>query len=149
MTNCLRCGRPHTQADWDEIFQDWVTFFVTKKQYKPSRAAELAHREMKKHGQRPGGEGPPLGLRLGAFAFGGGEAVKFLVGLWRWLNGKKTLIASILIGVPVIWDELAKIFNAAGMPDNQIVAIGAIVLLVTGWIHKLLKVTGVAEKPEK
>ena len=63
--------------------------------------------------------------------------------VFDWLNGKKTLIGSILVGIPVIWDAVSRILVAGGVEDERVIAIGAILLLVVGWAHKLLKVFGV------
>lgn len=88
--------------------------------------------------------GPSWYLRLGARALGGGEGVGFLKKAWAFLNGKKTLIASILVGVPVIWDVLDDILIHGGMSAGRVTEIGAVLLLVVGWGHKIMKVFGVA-----
>ena len=66
---------------------------------------------------------------------------------WNWFNGKKTLIGSILVGVPIIWAELSKMLEAGGVPDATVTAIGGTVLLVVGWGHKILKVLGLVKLP--
>ena len=75
--------------------------------------------------------------------------MSLIKGVWKWLNGKKVLIASILVGVPVIWDVLDDILIAGGVGEGPVVAIGGTVLLIVGWAHKILKVLGVAEKPKE
>jgi hypothetical protein len=67
---------------------------------------------------------------------------------WNWFNGKKTLISSLLVGLPLIWNELAPILGAAGVEEARIIAIGGLVGLVVGWGHKITKVLGLAVKPE-
>jgi hypothetical protein len=121
--NCERCGRPHSQKDWDELFTDWQTFFLTKKGQQGRRAWELAHREMKKHGPRPAGpKKPSVFMRIGIWLAGGKEKLmlkalsSFLPGLVKgmaegqygpvpeklyWaLAGKKTWIS---VGIGALW----------------------------------------------
>ena len=133
-----------TQGEWDEKFTE-IRLSLINDHGVPSRQAMLRARPLtaKRHGERP--DGPPGHLKLGARLLGGGEAVKTLKKVWNWLNGKKTLIASILVGVPVIWDTLVGILVAGGFSDERVVAVGAIILLVVGWGHKLLKLLGVAK----
>ena len=144
--NCERCGHPHTQAEWDELQKDWQTFFQTKKGFSLQKAFDAAHREMRKHGPRPNGPAkPPLWLRLATKLMGEGESMKKV---WNWFNGKKTLIGSILIGVPVIWMEVEKILQTGGVEETTLVAIGGGIALAVGWGHKLMKVLGLAAQPE-
>jgi hypothetical protein len=101
---------------------------------------------MRKHGPRPEGPTkPPLWLRLGAKVAGEGEN---MMKVWKWFNGKKTLIGSLLVGVPLIWTEVSKILAAGGVEDTTLLAIAGGITLVVGWGHKIMKVTGVAKKPE-
>ena len=92
--------------------------------------------------------GPPWYLKLGARAFGGGGGVGFLKKVWNWLSGKKTLISSILIGVPVIWETLEGILRTGGVEEATLVTIAGVIGLIVGWGHKILKVLGVAARPE-
>jgi hypothetical protein len=78
-----------------------------------------------------------------------GEVMGKIGAIWDWLNGKKTLIASILVGVPVIWEVVAAILQAGGVSTDQIAAVGSIILLIVGWAHKLLKVAGLAKAPNR
>jgi len=147
--SCPRCGHPHTQAEWDQLWRDWYVFFQHQKGWNARRAFTAAHREMKKHGPRPKGpKKPPMWLRV-LLAFGGNEMLKFLLGLWNWFNGKKTLIASILVGIPIIWEVIATILTAGGVPDHTVAYWGGIILLIVGWAHKLLKAVGMAKTPEE
>lgn len=144
--NCERCGHPHTQKDWDELSADWKIFFQHKKGMGRQQSDDAARREMKKHGPRPKGPAkPPLWLRLGAKVAGEGEN---MMKVWKWFNGKKTLIGSLLVGVPLIWAEVSKILAAGGVEDTTLLAIAGGITLVVGWGHKIMKVIGVAKKPE-
>ena len=148
--NCERCGHPHTQGDWDDLWQDWYVFFQHRRGYAARKAFDAAHREMRKHGPRPGGpKRAPLWLRAGALGFGGREMLKWVTAIWEWLNGKKTLIASILVGIPMIWEIVAQILSAGGVPEHTVAYWGGIILLIVGWAHKLLKTVGLAKVPEK
>lgn len=131
---CPRCGHPHTEQEWDELFTDWKTFFQTKRGLDASKAFDAAHRELKKHGPRPGG---PVGE---------GDRMKKA---WEWFNGKKTLIASIFVGVPLIWDIIDDMLIAGGIPEAKVLAIGGSLLLIVGWGHKIMKALGMAKEPEK
>ena len=85
----------------------------------------------------------PLKVRLAALAAGVSmDKVKLV---WQWFNGKKTLISSILVGLPLIWNEVAKILGEAGIQEPTILYITGLVGLIVGWGHKLLKLFGVAE----
>jgi len=74
--------------------------------------------------------------------------VGFLKKVWNWLSGKKTLISSILIGVPVIWETLEGILRTGGVEEATLVTIAGVIGLIVGWGHKILKVLGVAATPE-
>ncbi len=69
--------------------------------------------------------------------------MEFFAKIWSWFDGKKTLIASVLVGVPVIWEQSALILVAAGVDAVALAGIGASILLVVGWVHKFLKFLGV------
>jgi hypothetical protein len=147
--NCPRCGYPHTQKNWDQLWKDWYIFFQRRKGFDAKKAFYAAHKEMKKHGSRPKGPAkPPLWLRWAA-RVGGKEMVKLLSLVWTFFNGKKTLIASILVGVPMIWDALSQILIAGGMPQHSVEYFGGLLLLIVGWAHKALKATGLAKKPDE
>jgi len=135
--NCERCGHPHSQPDWDQLFLDWRLFYQNKKGYTPHKAFIAAHREMLKHGPRPDGpRKPPLWLRLGAKLAGEGESMKKL---WNWFSGKKTVIGAVLLGVPVIWEAVVPILSASGVNEAKVVAITGVIATVVGLGHKVVK----------
>jgi len=135
------------QQEWDVEF-DRIRMALINQHGVPARRAFMRAQVLtqKRHGPRPAGV--PGHVKLGARLLGGGDAVKKLKAGWNWLNGKKTLIGSILVGVPVIWDAVSRMLVAGGVEDEKVVAVGAILLLVVGWAHKLLKVFGVAKAVE-
>jgi len=71
--------------------------------------------------------------------------------MWKWLDGKKTLIGAILIGVPVIWEGVQPILEAGGVSPEFIGVVAGGIIGAIGIAHKVLKAFGVAvpEKPEK
>lgn len=98
-----------------------------------------------KHGPCPKAPAkPPLWLRIGAGVAGKGDSMKKA---WSWFNGKKTLLGAVLVGTPVLWEEVSKILAAGGADGAQLAAISGGLLAGLGIVHKLLKVTGLA-KPE-
>lgn len=144
--NCPRCGHPHTQPEWDELWHDWFTFFKVRKKLDHEKAFHAAHREMRKHGPRPKGPAkPPLWLRLAAKVAGEGEN---LMKVWSWLDGKKTFIGAVLVGVPIIWEALQPILAAGGASPEKVAAIGGVIIGAIGIAHKVLKAFGVAKPPE-
>jgi hypothetical protein len=139
--NCPRCGHPHTQDEWDELFFDWKLFFVKRRGFSDQRAFDAAHREMRKHGPRPKVAKPPLWLKIGAKLAGEGDN---FMKLWEWLNGKKTFIGTVLVGVPVVWNAVQPILEASGASPEKVAAIGGILLAGIGIAHKVLKAFGIA-----
>ena len=121
------------QEKWDRMRQQ--TWNGLPKHLDHVARQKEADRLMKKHhGRRP--KGMPLWLRLGAWVAGEGASMKRL---WSWFDGKKTLISSILVGAPLIVDELATIAGVAGLPDSRIAAVVGLVGLAVGWGHKFMK----------
>ena len=131
-----------TQQEWDEKFTE-IRLALINDHGVPARQAMLRARPLtaKRHGERPAG--PPGHLKLGARLLGGGEAVKTLKKVWNWLNGKKTLLGAILLGVPVVWEALTPILTASGVTEAKVVAVAGVIATVVGLGHKLLKFLGV------
>jgi len=139
---CLRCGHPHTAEEWDELWWDHKLAFARKHGFNERKAFDAAHHEMEKHGPRPKEPKPPLWMRLGARTLGGEEMVNTLKKIWGWFNGKKTLISSILVGVPVIWETVQVILRTGGVEEATLVGITGSIGLIVGWGHKLVKTFG-------
>lgn len=137
-----------TQEEWDAEFNR-KRLELQNDHGVPARRAMLRARAVteKVFGERP--PGPPGHIKLAVRAFGGGAAVQKLKSFWNWLNGKKVLIGSILVGVPVIWEALSAILAAGGVSDVKLLAIGGTIALVVGWAHKILKALGLATPPPK
>jgi hypothetical protein len=138
--NCPRCGFPHTQGQWDDLFTDWRLFFQNRKGYPMRKAFDTAHREMKKHGPRPDGPpGMPFLARVGLKIVGKGRLMKLLSGMipglikkvaeeefgkgpakvYWWFAGKKSLI-SALLGAAWAMGYFVVIPYLAGQPVGAI-----------------------------
>ncbi len=89
--------------------------------------------------------GLPFKLKILGKLTGEGENMKKF---WAFLNGKKTLISSILIGAPIIWSTVEGILRTGGVEETTLVAIAGGIGLVVGWGHKLMKVMGLAAQPK-
>jgi len=145
---CQRCRKKHTREEWDSIFKLKRVKLISKRGFSAQKASHAAHHAMlNEHGLRPDAPPkPPLWLRMGAKVVGEGASMKKT---WAWFSGKKTLIASILVGIPVIWEVLQGILISGGVPEGKVIAIGGSLLLVVGWAHKIMKAAGLAKEPEK
>lgn len=71
-----------------------------------------------------------------------------LEAMWKFLNGKKTKIAAVLLAVPVVWQGLQPILEVAGMSPEKGAVIGGAILGAIGVAHKVLKAFGVGTPEE-
>lgn len=69
--------------------------------------------------------------------------------MWKFLNGRKTKIAAVLMAVPVVWQGIQPILEVAGMSPEKGAVIGGAILGALGVAHKILKAFGVAAAPEE
>jgi len=79
-----------------------------------------------------------LPLKLRIFAKLAGLDMKFLAGIWSWLDGKKTiagLIVSAIGGLAVFTPQIAAVFPNAKW---AVVAVG-VTQFLNGWAHKAYK----------
>ena len=133
-----------TQAEWDAEFTKKRLELQNDHGVPARRAWERANAITEKSwGKRPGG--PPGHIKLAVRALAGGEGVKKLKSGWNWLDGKKTFIGVVLVGIPIIWEPLSAILVAGGVDAEQLVAIGGYIALAVGIAHKLLKAFGIAQ----
>lgn len=153
--NCERCGHPHSQPDWDQLFLDWRLFFQNKKGFTPRKSFDAAHREMLKHGPRPNGpKKPPLLVRLGLKIVGKDRLMKllssFIPGLIKnvaeekfgkgpakiywFLAGKKTTVSAV-IGAVWSFGHFVVIPYLAAQPEGAVDA--ATIPSIEGWLSYL------------
>ncbi len=129
-----------TRVEWDKAW--WEVYRAEmRKRNVPARAFEIAHRRTRKaFGPRPSGlrTRPPLWMLLG------GEDMKRL---WDWLNGKKTIIAAVLIAIPTALELIGSTLEAGGLDIVRWDQIAGIVLLFVGLMHKMMKLMGLADGP--
>lgn len=82
--------------------------------------------------------GNKLPLKLRIFAKIAGLDMKFLAGIWSWLDGKKTyfgLFLGLLATVSDYWPQVSSAF-----PNAHWVLVGAgVIQFLNGWAHKAYK----------
>ena len=74
-----------------------------------------------------------------------------LQAMWKFLDGKKTFLGALLVGIPVIWAGVEPILAESGMSPEKIAAVSGILVGGLGIAHKVLKAFGIAvpeKKPE-
>ncbi len=72
-----------------------------------------------------------------------------LQNMWKFLDGKKTFIGALLVGIPVIWAGVEPILVEGGMSPEKVAAVSGILIGGIGIAHKVLKAFGIAVPEEK
>lgn len=66
----------------------------------------------------------------------------FLISIWNWLNGKKTLIGALVGALVAVGDQLGILLPLFGASAVFTAKVAAAILFVVGLGHKLLKALG-------
>jgi len=138
-----------TREQWDE--QWWQIYHALVKIGKPPQDAfKEAHRRMlRTFGPQPAEKadkaGPPFLVRV--LAPLAGVDMNFLAGIWDWLNGKKTIIGTIITVIALVSGQLGVLLPLLGVDAVLIAKIIGVTTMVLGILHKAYKFIYKEEHP--
>jgi hypothetical protein len=138
MNECKRCRKTHTEEELEGFYTGWMKVYL-RNGISASKAEQYAKLELQKHVglDEPEASGPPWYVKLGVRVFGGKDMSNNLTGIWKALDGKKTIIGALFIFLGAILPPLVDFLTAIGA--TEIAVIVGSVIGVVGALHKVWK----------